>query len=162
MMWIGLLLNGAGAGGPPKGTFRAADSAGEAKRRIHDAIDDAIEPMNFVARPFARKRLRKATEPCGQIRFDVDDAGIHYQCDGKREVVAPAGRPVKWKNDSGDEITLHHEVDGLRFVQKFVTEKGERENTFVFTPEGDAVRMDVTIRSERLPRPIKFSRWYRR
>jgi hypothetical protein len=168
-VWVGLLAAG---GGTPsesaaerllRGTFRAVDGRDDARRVANAAIDEAIESMNFLARPFARKRLRKATEPCGQIRFAVEGEEVHYQCDARREVVAPAdGRPVKWKNDGGDEVTLRHELDGLRFVQTFATENGERETAFVFTPAGDAVRMDVTIRSGRLPRPIKFSRWYRR
>ncbi len=163
-VWVGLLVSGgAQAAAVPSGTFRAAEARDQARRVAHTAIDEAIDSMNFLARPFARKRLRKATEPCGRIRFAQDGEAVLFQCDDKREVVAPLdGRPVRWKNDSGDEVTLRHQLDGQRLVQVFETENGARENAFVFTPEGDAVRMDVTIRSERLPRPIKFSRWYRR
>ena len=51
------------------GHFRVAESEAALKERLAAAIEHAVEPMNFIARPIARSRLQSAVYYCKQYEM---------------------------------------------------------------------------------------------
>jgi hypothetical protein len=143
------------------GRFELAEPRAQALQRVHEAIDRAVAPISFFGRGFAMRRLRDRNRVRDTITTEVSAVAIavtlgddrYRSVPGRSEPVLAAGEPLRLEQ----RVTDHD-----RFVQTFRAEQGEKETVFVFSPDGSALRLDVTVRSPRLPSPLRYSLSYRR
>jgi hypothetical protein len=125
-------------------------------------IESATASMNFVTRPIARARLKKATLAFQTIRIDrgPDDIGIQYEQRLPQRMPAD-GRAVAWTREDGEKMQISARMDQDDLVQHYQAADGERTNVFHVDPRTRTLTLGVTILSPRLPAPVTFSLTYR-
>lgn len=143
------------------GTFTLGIPQDEAEARVNHAIDRVVAQMSFFRRSFAMRRLRDRNPVRQEVRTELEP-GFVTVVYGEERHRTPTGR---WESvvARGERVRLRHEVRGpSAFVQTFRSDDGEKETAFVFSPDGRHLRLDVTVRSEQLPTPLRYSLPYRR
>jgi hypothetical protein len=144
-----------------EGTFTASTSEGQ--QQIERAIETAVAKMNFVTRPIARGRLKKTNPAYQRIRIAQEGSQLSIQFDERAPLQMPAdGRPVKWTREDGEVFDVNATREAGAMTQTFKAEDGERINRFSLSPDGNALTLEVTITSPRLPAPVKYSLEYQR
>jgi hypothetical protein len=131
---------------------------------IGKAIDRTVAHMNFITRPIARSRLNKVNPRPSSLRVAVQADSVSVAFDNGNPVVTPLnGNTIPWANP------LTHETDQARgsvvadtIRQTLAAPDGERENALVFSDGGARLRLTVTVRSHRLPRPLVYELVFRR
>jgi hypothetical protein len=146
-----------------EGTFKADMSEERARAEINRQIDDVVQDMSFIERPFARSRLRTATAPCQELEFAVNGNELTIRCDDRAPATAPAtGEQAVHELDDGDRVVLIHQVGERQVLQVFADEDGMRKNLFTISPDGRSVQLDIEISSTRLPAPLEYRRTFTR
>jgi hypothetical protein len=143
-----------------QGTFVLDASASEDVAR---AIDAALAGMGGLHRRFARGHLQRANQPYRTVTIEQDAETISIATEGSNPVRAPiGGAPIEWRGADGKRmrVTVTREDGAIR--QTLVGEDHERENVFRPSADGRDLILSVTMRSERLPDPIRYELVYRR
>lgn len=164
-----LLLPGVPFAGEPSasvnfsGTFKSTLTKKQARAKIDESIDDIVDDMAFYKRPFARSILENRTPPCLKLEITLEDDEVALTCDGRRPARAPVdGTRHRFKPTDGDPVDLSYEMKGAKLIQKFYGENGVRTNTYRLAAGGEELRLDVEIRSSKMPRPLRYKRVFRR
>lgn len=142
------------------GRFELGLTREEAVTRVNHAIDQIVSEMSWFRRSFAMRRLRSRNPVRDVIATEVRPGYVtvtygderHRTPVGQWQTVVAAGEPAE----------LMHRVVGDRILQTFRTEEGQRDTVFVFSEDGRHLRLDVTVESPQLPRPLRYSLPYRR
>lgn len=145
------------------GTYVSKKGVKRERNEINGAIESLVDDMTFYKRPFARSALKDSTKPCPTliVFFKADQMAIN--CKGRVDAQTPAdGTPVKWQNDDGDDFRLSQKIEKNRMVQVFRGEDGNRKNVYTLRDGGKELFIRVTITSDDLPRPLKYTRLLRR
>lgn len=124
---------------------------------VRAAVENAIRGMNFVARPIARGRLRKAN--VAYERLVIGNAGdsVNVTYDVRAPVITPAnGATVLWRREDGDEFDVNTRWEGGRLEQSFRAPGGHRVNVYSVSADGRTLTMDVTLTSPRLAAPLRY------
>jgi hypothetical protein len=131
---------------------------------IRSAIDRTVARMNFITRPIARSRLSKVNPTPHQLHVVMRPDSVSVAFDDGNPVVTPLnGDTVDWSNPLTHEIDrAHAAVAGDTVRQILAAPDGERENALIFLDSGARVRLRVTVRSHRLPRPLVYDLVFRR
>ena len=133
----------------------------EKSANLDAAIEQAVAEMSFIKRPFARSRLKKTNSVYRTVAISRTADEIVIALNGTPIRMPKGGQPVKWKRDDGELFDVSAAWHETAVDQTFKAEDGTRTNTFKLNSDG-TLSMDVTIRSEQLPQPIKYSIAYRR
>jgi hypothetical protein len=129
----------------------------QSNKPIDAAIEAGIAKMNFITRPIARSRLKKANSPHRRVEITRTQDEIGVSFDGNKPVRMPAdGKTIKWTRDDGEVLDVAGTWTGDRLVQSFTAEDGQRINTFSVSPDGSKLTLQVELRSPRLPAPIGY------
>lgn len=149
------------AGDPgPEGQF-VSDPGGD--KIIAEAIERGIKPMNFIARPIARSRLKKTNPPTRSLVISRTANEVVISFDGARPTRSPSdGTVVKWTRDDGEVFDLSTRWHDTGLVQTFKAPDGSRTNTFALSPDGASVNLQVRLESPRLPGPVEYTLIFRR
>jgi hypothetical protein len=144
------------------GHFRVAESDDVLQQRLAAAIEHAIEPMNFVARPIARSRLREAVYYCKQYEMVLGAEAVHIACDDRppidRRLDNSEGPMAGLQSGPAD---VHVQV-GTDTVELRVTgADGSRTTRYRFGDRGE-LEVSVEVSSPRLERPVTWKVGYRR
>ncbi|MDF1561971.1 MAG: hypothetical protein P1V51_02945 [Deltaproteobacteria bacterium] len=143
-------------------SFRFTGGDREDAARL-EAIDECVDEMLFVARPFARSRLRSATVISKEIAFDVSEAVLAIRDAGERPLLVPLeGKPVQHVSKAGDELETTLKRDGRKLVLRTLNERGGEERVLTLSPDGKKLTIEVTIFADPLPLPIRYQLSYRR
>jgi len=160
----------AAAGTPPTaelqakmtGHFRVAESADVLEQRLAAAIDHAVEPMNFIARPIARSRLGSVVYYCRAYEMSLDSESVRVACDDRPRIAR------RLDNSEGPVTGLQAEpvdvkvaVGGDTVELTIAGSDGTRITTYHFDA-GGALEVDVKVISPRLERPVTWKVRYRR
>jgi hypothetical protein len=144
------------------GRFRLAESEATASQRLAAAIEHAVEPMNFIARPIARSRLKRAVYYCKQYELALGPETVHIVCDDR----PPVDRRLD--NSEGPLVGLDAEPLDVRaqvgadtVELAFKGADGSRTTTYQFG-EGGTLEVRVKVESESLERPVAWKVLYRR
>jgi len=125
-------------------------------------IEKGTAGMNFLFRPIARSRLKKTNQPYLTVEIQRTDSTYGIGSDGDDPVVTPAsGEVIKWRRKDGEvfDVNTVETEGGVR--QTFTADDGSRENFWL--PQADGgLELQVTIRSGKLPEPIRYRMIYRR
>lgn len=144
-----------------KGDYELDGSKAQAQKKIHTAIDELVEDVNFVKRGFAKRRLRETNEAVSEIDVEISGDKIAVQYDSDPPGISPKGnKPANWKNAEGDSYRLTQQISGRTLTQKFQGEDGARTNKLTVSEDGNTIDMQVTVTSDQLPRPLTYSLTY--
>jgi hypothetical protein len=130
----------------------------QSNKSIDAAIEAGIAKMNFITRPIARNRLKKANSPHRRVEITRTQDEIGVSFDGNKPVRMPAdGKTIKWTRDDGEVLDVAGDWKGDQLVQTFTAGDGQRINTFSINPDGTTLTLQVELRSPRLPAPIGYA-----
>jgi hypothetical protein len=129
----------------------------QSSKPIEAAIEAGILKMNFITRPVARSRLKKANSPHRKVEITRTQDEIGVSFDGNKPVRMPAdGKTIKWTRDDGEVLDVAGNWTGDQLVQSFTAADGQRINTFTISPDGSTLTLQVELKSPRLPAPIGY------
>lgn len=135
----------------------------ERSSKIPDAVEKTVKEVNFVIRPIARSRLNKTNQPYQHITFAVAPDKLSITTDKRAPIVTPAdGKPVKWKREDGETLDVSMKWQGDALQETFAADDGKRVNLYELSPDGNELKMLVTVSSKRLPRPLSYTLVYLR
>jgi len=144
------------------GRFVVAEDDGALQQRLAAAIDHAVEPMNFIARPIARSRLQTPVYYCKRYELALDAKTVHVACDDRPRI------DRRLDNSEGPMAGLQPEpVDvkvqvGSDTVElRIAGADGTRITTYRFG-DGGALEVSVKVVSASLERPVTWKVLYRR
>lgn len=128
---------------------------------ISQAIEQAVEKMNFIKRPIARGRLSRTNFPYQQIRIELGATEAEVTYDTQGPIRMPLdGQAIKWKRADGEVFDVSAKLDGGKLVQTYKAEDGMRVNSFSKDASG-LLHLEVEISSPQLPQPVKYALVYR-
>ena len=144
-----------------QGTFTLE---GQARETVVKAITSGTANMNFIKRPIARSRLKKTNlPPYAWVKIEHTPQQVSIEMDGRKPIVTPAdGKSIKWTREDGEVFDVNTVWDEGKLRETFVAGDGSRENLFEPSADGNAMTMQVTIRSPQLKQPIVYKLDYRR
>ncbi len=138
------------------GRFRLAESEAVVQQRLSDAIDHAVDPMNFVARPIARSRLRRPVYYCKAYQLALGPETVRIECDDR----PPVERRLD--NSEGPAVGLDAEpldvrvqVGGDAVELAFKSADGTRITNYRFGDRGE-LEVSVRVESPSLERPVTW------
>lgn len=143
------------------GTWTYAGADAEQQARL-DAIDETVAQMFGIARPFARKVMRKnTTNPsCFHIQLDGDQVGIGEEPDA-----------LLWSKLDGTPVDIEgyhagqqvwRAIDGDCLHSRSQQHNGGGTHVFRLSPDGHTMTVQVIIDSERLPLNLTYELTFQR
>jgi hypothetical protein len=145
---------------PLAGQYRLDPKASD---DISNAIESQTASMNFITRPIARSRLKKTNPAYSTVAIAFPGNNISITLDQRKAIVFPAnGNAVKWTREDGETFDVNGKVVNGTLTQAFVAEDGRRANTYVLSPDGKMMTLNVRVDSPRLPKPVTYKLVYRR
>jgi hypothetical protein len=128
---------------------------------ISQAIEQAIEKMNFIKRPIARGRLSRTNFAYQQVRIEIGASEAEVTYDTQAPIRMPLdGQAIKWKRADGETFDVSAKLEGARLVQTYKAEDGTRVNSFAKDAAG-SLQLQVEVSSPQLPQPLKYTLMYR-
>ena len=122
-----------------------------------------MSELNFVLRPFARRKLTEATKLCDELTFDFQGPNLSVACDERPVQTAPVNQGQGlYTNEEGNRYVLVHKAGQGQILQVFADENGQRTNRYTISPDGQSLIMEVTIDSKQLPEPLVFTREFKK
>ncbi|MFC4309224.1 hypothetical protein ACFPN2_09045 [Steroidobacter flavus] len=135
--------------------------APEQSADISQAIEQAIEKMNFIKRPIARGRLSRTNFPYQQIRIELGASEAEVTYDTQAPIHMPlGGEAIKWKRADGEVFDVSAKLEGGKLIQTYKAADGTRVNSFSKDASG-SIHLEVEVSSPQLPRPVKYTLMYR-
>lgn len=127
------------------------------------AIDKSLSHLNLLVRWRAGDILRQNNQIATEIMISTQADKILVMTplrkvwwtglDGKpRAIVTPRGK----------KATLSRSYESSRLVERFVSERGKRTHRISLSKDGQLMFWQVTVESEELPTPIRYTLKYRR
>lgn len=127
---------------------------------ISQAVDKAVEKMNFIKRPIARGRLEKTNVPYQRIRIQINATEAEITYDDRKPIrMSIDGPAIKWTRDDGEVFDVSARVDGGKLVQTYKAEDGMRVNSFHLDAKG-ALHLRVEVSSPQLPQAMSYELVY--
>jgi hypothetical protein len=132
-------------------------NASRSDKAIAAAIDKSVADFNFIARPVARSRLKKANPVITKASFSQEGAEAVVTLGTQKPVRATAGGPsVMWTRDDGEVLDVAFKWEGSTLVQSFTAADGIRLNRYTLSADGNTLTIDVSLRSEMLKVPVNY------
>jgi hypothetical protein len=145
------------------GHFRVAESDDVLQQRLAAAIEHAIEPMSFIARPIARSRLGRVVYYCKAYEMALDAETVRVACDDRLPRIAR-----KLDNSEGkvsglqaEPVDVKVQVGGDTVELVIAGADGTRITQYRFG-DGGALEVSVKVVSPSLERPVTWKVGYRR
>jgi hypothetical protein len=132
-------------------------SMSRSDKAIADAIDKSVADFNFVARPIARSRLKKANPTITQAVFLQEGADVAVTLGAQKPARAAAGAaPVKWTRNDGETFDVKFAWEGSTLVQSFTAADGVRHNRYTLSADGNTLSVNVSLHSDQLKVPVTY------
>jgi hypothetical protein len=144
------------------GHFRVAESDDVLQQRLAAAIDTAVEPMNFIARPIARSRLRSVVYYCKTYELALDAQTVHVACDDRPRIdrrLDNSQGPVAGLQSEPVDVKVQVGADAVELT--IAGADGTRITSYRFGDDR-ALEVSVKVVSPRLERPVTWKVAYRR
>jgi hypothetical protein len=145
---------------PFVGHYRAV-SASAGAAQIERAIEEGTSSMSILIRPIARKRLKGVNPMYESIRIYERAGGLVTDYEGRSYAAGLDGKPRRNVDPDGSAVMVSYRVDGDTLLARYVAADGEKSFSFHLTSDKE-VDVDVTLASDRLPRPISYKLDYLR
>ncbi|MEM6796061.1 MAG: hypothetical protein AAF725_18945, partial [Acidobacteriota bacterium] len=124
------------------------------------AIEAAIRRLPSIAHSRARARLTQRTAPPPTLEIGIEGARFTLSADGGQRVeLELGGAPVKISGRQGSvKMSARMEQETLK-----VEAQGKRGGrTTTYESDGERLRVETTLRGDRLPQPVTFAATYAR
>jgi hypothetical protein len=129
---------------------------------IRPVVERVVSKMNFMIRGIARSRLLRTQIWFPAVTVTSNDSEFRIRHVGGTDVGhSNLITPVNAKAPDGASIQVRL-LPGPPLVQRYESADGVRENIYTLSPDGSRLRMDVRIRSPRLPEEIRYKLVYKR
>ncbi len=136
-------------------------SGGKAERdALEKAIDDAVGSISVLVRKLAREKLQQANPVPEKLTFAADKLSLMLAYDGELFAAPLDGKAVQVKTSAGEALALRIEREGGNVDQVFAGEGKSRKNRLL--AKGEKLTIDVTVRAEELPKPMRYRLTYKR
>ncbi len=141
----------------------------DAQVRLRESVERAVEPLNFVVRSVARRRLLTVNQPSARVEIFVRGDSVIIRYANQPELRAQrrgASRP--WKNTAGESLSVAVQAPAAAedaeplLYERYIAEDGTRENRWFLDAATGQARLEVTITSPRLPSPMRLELNYTR
>jgi hypothetical protein len=131
------------------------------KTMRYEAIDQATNDVNKLIRARMRQGLQDKTEPAAEIRLNDR---------GDRVTVTGRNRDVTFTTDwAPNRVQTEHGIATIRAKRKdgklIVTSEapnGTQTTEYRLSEDGTQLVLEVSISSDKLPKPVRFRTTYRR
>jgi hypothetical protein len=134
----------------------------QSEQPIKTAIDGAAKEFNFLLRPIARSRLTKTNPNITRVAIMRIDDDITIQVGTSKPATArPNGTAVKWSRNN-EQFDLALVWEGMILMQSFTAPDGKRCDRYALSRDGNSLALDVTITSDDLKQPMKYSLVFKR
>lgn len=144
------------------GTWIYAGSEAESQARI-DAIQAAVGQMPRLFRPFAFRRIDRATTPPPRLVLRVEAGRITIaDGDGPGLTTPLGGEGVVIDGDGGDPQTVTRTPSGDAIRHRAEQHNGFGQDVFRLSADGETLTDTVTVGSDQLPAEIVYVLTYRR
>src|SRR6185295_17706169 len=144
------------------GRFSVAESDDVLQQRLAAAIDHAVEPMNFIARPIARSRLRSVVYYCKAYEMALDAEAMRVACDDRPRIARKLDNSEgKVSGLQSEPVDVKVQVGGDTVELVIAGADGTRITTYRFGERG-ALEVSVKVVSPSLERPVTWKVGYRR
>lgn len=151
------------AKGDFEGVYTSKDGVKKERKAINEVIEEIVDDMSFVKRPFARSALKDSTRPCPTLEIAFSGDQITLFCKTRSPIRSPLdGTAVDWTNEGGDPHRVSQALENGRIVQIFRGEDGSRKNVYTLKNDGKELELEVTITSDDLPRALTYKRLFRK
>jgi len=142
------------------GTYILDETASDSR---NEAIESAVEKLNFLTREFARGRLKELNPAYRQVAITSSPNEISVTVDNQPPLRTPAtGAPVAWVGPDGGKVNASMQLADRHLAQTFTSPDGRRVNDYTLSPDGRTLTMQVTETSPRLSQTIRYKQVYRR
>lgn len=143
-------------------TWRMVQTRAQARTVVDEAIEQAVDAMNFFFRGIARSRLREGTPIHDRIELEVHDDLVTVRFGGTDGYTTHLGRTEERTNPDGVRmrVTQRFRPNG-QLEQSFVTDQGTRWYVYTLLRDG-RLRVATTTDSPHMPQPMSFLLDYRR
>jgi hypothetical protein len=144
------------------GDYRFVGGEAE-KKTVPAAVEHSVDGMFFISRGIAYDRLIRVCEVCSSYRLSFTSGVVDVRSPCQLADQSPDdGRAVDHTTKDGDTSKLSQRfVDGT-LQQDFVGEGGSRRVVWTLLPDGEGLRVHITITSKHLPNPVDYTLSYRR
>lgn len=145
-----------------EGRWTLARGQEAAQQAVERAIERTTDGMFPIVRGQAQRQLREANPINGEVELRFTPQRIRAVFESGTYESAP-GQPIQTRQPgSGDEMELVQLIRDGHLEQVFTTGNGRRWSVFTPTPDGETMKMQVTIQAGILPRPMQYEIDYRR
>jgi hypothetical protein len=126
---------------------------------VDQAIDKATASMSLFTRRVARGRLQKTNAAPARVRLHRQGADFVIQFDDRPPLRLPiAGTPIQdGERTIRVELDSTHDSSSPVLRQLGETQEGKRENVYRLGKDPNAMTMEVTVTSARLPSPVHYT-----
>jgi len=126
-------------------------------------IEKCTEEMSFIKRPIARSRLKKLNPAYQRVVIARSGAEITIQFDERQPIRVPVdGKAIPWTREDGEKFMVSVKPGADALTQHYQGEDGERSNLFRVDGAGKALSLEVTVKSQKLPKPLVYTLSYSR
>jgi hypothetical protein len=145
-----------------KGDWESMRSRQQVRDKIDKRVETFLAELPFYKRPFARPRLKTATEACWTISIERPDPdSLSIQCNNDNPVVSPDdGSQSDWTSKDGDSYKVTQTVKDDKIVQVFESDSGTRTNRYEI--DGDNMKLHIRLASPQLPIDLTYTRFFER
>ena len=146
------------------GTYDYASSIDQGRALVKAAFEKAIEQLNPILRPMARRKLQSSDPLVRRITIDLPSGDISVRFFGEKTVslVTPPGQARSITMPNGKEVRVTQRFASQRIEQVFVGERGKTRNTLTLLPDGKSLSYRSVISSSLLETPVTVTLLYRR
>lgn len=136
---------------PLTGAFHLV-SAVDLTRGIHQVTED----LPMFERFYARQRLASVNPLYRVIRVAPVEGGLDLAFDGRAPLHLQEGHDIAWVREDGEPFSVRLTTQGRRFTQVYRGRDGQRTNAFYLTPSGQALVLEVTVKSHKLAKALHY------
>jgi len=128
---------------------------------VLEAIKKATESQNFAMKAILRKKLEGSEKPA-QILNLLKGSAVTLKVDKNLPFTTAQGSTTKWKRNDGEAFEVGLEPQDSGFALVFRQDEVVRTQKFSLSEDGRTLTVDVTLRTPKLPEPLRYKLTYRR
>lgn len=146
------------------GSYRYAEDLDHGRELVNTAVNEAISQVTPILRPSFRKIAAKRDYLVKSIRISVNTEKIGFRVVAYRSfgVTTQPGIPHIITSKKGSITKVLQRFRGEQFEQIIENDSGEMHNVFTLLDDGETLRVDTTITSKLLKRPVSVQLDYKR
>jgi hypothetical protein len=125
---------------------------------IQAKIELAVGPLNFIARPIARKHLTAQNPAYKNVTISISGKEVSVKFDELDPIrMFLGGPPTSWVRADGQKFEVDAELDRDQLIQTFRGDKLERVNLFKLSSDGKIMTMTTTYKMAVMPKDLTYS-----